>query len=49
MPYVNVIRVTTEPLPRNNNGKLLKTVLRAQAEEEARKSSDLFARKRAAS
>lgn len=45
----DVVRVTTEPLPRNNNGKLMKTVLRAQAEEEARSNPDLFARKRAAS
>ncbi|MBL8689360.1 MAG: acyl--CoA ligase [Rhodospirillaceae bacterium] len=45
----DVVRVTTEPLPRNNNGKLMKTVLRAQAEDEARKNPDMFARKRAAS
>ncbi len=45
----DVVRVTTEPLPRNNNGKLMKTILRAQAEEEARNNPDLFARKRAAS
>jgi len=43
----DVVRVTTEPLPRNNNGKLMKTVLRAQAEDEAKQNPDLFARKRA--
>jgi long-chain acyl-CoA synthetase len=45
----DVIRVTKEPLPRNNNGKLMKSVLRAEAAEEARKSPDLFAKRRAAS
>jgi long-chain acyl-CoA synthetase len=32
----DVVRVTRDPLPRNNNGKLMKTVLRDQAAEEAR-------------
>ena len=33
----DVIRVTAEPLPRNNNGKLMKSVLRDQAAEDARR------------
>jgi len=35
----DVIRLTAEPLPRNNNGKLMKAALRAQAEDEARQAA----------